>query len=128
MIAGTAATAPDAIVSIMVAVPVPRMHSLAKALMQPSVHIWIREDDRAFIAKCLDIPGCESEGATRGEALANIHDAIRLCLDVIEEDSEKSTALPENIEIIENRSVIFRRLNRSRPSLAFALAINAPET
>jgi predicted RNase H-like HicB family nuclease len=76
-------------------------YSLAKVLNQPSLHIWVWEEDGAFIAKCLDIPGCISEGDTRDQALANIHDAITLCLDVIKEDSQKLSSQPEQIEMIE---------------------------
>ena len=47
------------------------------------MHISIWEEDGVYIAKCMDIPGCVSEGSTRDEALANIHDAINLCLSVI---------------------------------------------
>ena len=75
--------------------------SLTKIFKQPTLHIWIWEEDGAFIAKCLDIPGCISEGDTREEALANIYDAISLCLDVIKEDHESLSSQPENIEMIE---------------------------
>jgi predicted RNase H-like HicB family nuclease len=76
-------------------------YSLANVLNQPSVHILIWEEDGAYIAKCLDIPGCISEGATRDEALANIHDAIRLCLSVISEDQAKPAPDVPQVEIIE---------------------------
>ena len=42
--------------------------------------------DGFVIAKCLEIPGCASQGATREEALANLADAIELCLDTMLED------------------------------------------
>jgi len=78
-------------------------YSLANVLNQPTLHIWIWEEDGVYIAKCLDIPGCVSEGATRDEALANIHDAIKLCLDVIREDREKPLDEPPKVEMIEAR-------------------------
>lgn len=62
-------------------------YPLGKVLNRPNLHIWVWEEDGVFIAKCLDIPGCITEGQTREEALANIHDAIALCLDVIKEDA-----------------------------------------
>jgi predicted RNase H-like HicB family nuclease len=37
------------------------------------------------------LPGCHSQGATEEEALANIADAIREYLDVIEELSQEKT-------------------------------------
>ena len=76
-------------------------YSLANVLNKPSLHILIWEEDDTYIAKCLDIPGCISEGATRDEALANIHDAIRLCLNVISEDQAKPTLDVPQVEIIE---------------------------
>jgi predicted RNase H-like HicB family nuclease len=82
-------------------------YSLANVLNQPSLQILIWEEDGTYIAKCLDIPGCVSEGATRDEALANIHDAIRLCLSVISEDQAKpADGLPQ-VEIIEARTSDF---------------------
>ena len=35
-----------------------------------------------FVAECLSIPGCVSQGATEAEAEANLRDAIRECLAV----------------------------------------------
>jgi len=78
-------------------------YSLANVLNQESLQIWIWQEDGAFIAKCLDIPGCVSEGATREAAMANIHDAIRLCLEVIREDAAKGgpPGGPGDVEMIE---------------------------
>ena len=76
-------------------------YSLAKVLNQPTLHIWVWEEDGGFIAKCLDIPGCITEGETREEALTNIHDAITLSLDVIKEGSKNQAGQPERIEMIE---------------------------
>jgi predicted RNase H-like HicB family nuclease len=82
-------------------------YSLANLLKQPSLQILIWEEDGTYIAKCLDIPGCVSEGATRDEALANIHDAIRLCLSVISEDHAEPTGDAPRVEIIEARTSDF---------------------
>ena len=76
-------------------------YSLANVLRQQSLQIWIWQEDGAYIAKCLDIPGCVSEGGTREEAMANIRAAIRLCLDVIREDVAKGAAAPGDVEMIE---------------------------
>lgn len=48
--------------------------------------------DGFVIAKCLEIPGCASQGATREEALANLADAIELCLDMVLEDWRKKAS------------------------------------
>ena len=41
------------------------------------VRILVEQDeDGKYVATCPTLPGCISEGNTRDEALANIHDAI----------------------------------------------------
>jgi len=48
------------------------------------LHVVTRPDeiDGGFIAECPEIPGCMSEGPTEEEALANLREAIELCLEV----------------------------------------------
>jgi len=75
--------------------------SLANVLNQPNLHILIWEEDGTFIAKCLDIPGCVSEGASREEAFRNIRDAINLCLSVIREDASKPPIDVPQMELVE---------------------------
>jgi len=41
-----------------------------------------RDEDGVWIAECPAIPGCVSQGGTRDEALGNVRDAIKLCLEV----------------------------------------------
>lgn len=41
-----------------------------------------RDEDGVWIVECSAIPGCVSQGTTRDQALANIQDAIRECLQV----------------------------------------------
>jgi predicted RNase H-like HicB family nuclease len=41
-----------------------------------------RDEDGVFIAECPSIHGCVSQGATREESLANVREAIALCLEV----------------------------------------------
>jgi predicted RNase H-like HicB family nuclease len=41
-----------------------------------------RDEDGVWVAECPSIPGCVSQGDTRGEALANVQEAIVLCLEV----------------------------------------------
>jgi predicted RNase H-like HicB family nuclease len=53
------------------------------------------DEDRGYFAVCPSLPGCYSQGKTVPEALANIREAIGLCLEDIEdlylaEDSLKS--------------------------------------
>lgn len=44
------------------------------------------EDGHYFVAECLEIPGCVSQGDTHDEADRNIRDAVSACLSVIFED------------------------------------------
>jgi predicted RNase H-like HicB family nuclease len=39
-----------------------------------------RDEDGRYVAECLDLPGCLSEGETLEEALGNIGEAILGCL------------------------------------------------
>ena len=39
-----------------------------------------QDEDGVWIAECLSIPGCVRQGQTKEEAVANIKEAIRLCL------------------------------------------------
>lgn len=41
-----------------------------------------RDEDGIWIVECPSIPGCVSQGQTKEEALENIKEAIRLCLEV----------------------------------------------
>jgi predicted RNase H-like HicB family nuclease len=40
------------------------------------------DEDGVWIVECPAIPGCVTQGATKDEALLNIEEAIRLCLEV----------------------------------------------
>jgi predicted RNase H-like HicB family nuclease len=40
-----------------------------------------RDEDGAWVVECPAIPGCVSQGKSRDEALENIKDAIKLCLE-----------------------------------------------
>ena len=77
-------------------------YSLANVLNQECLHLRIWQEDGVYIAKCLDIPGCVTQGATHEEVMANIHDAVSLCLQVIQEDAgtvdSKPTSVVEFIE------------------------------
>jgi predicted RNase H-like HicB family nuclease len=47
------------------------------------------EGDVYFVAECLEIPGCISQGATQEQAERNIDDAIKSCLMVMYSDALK---------------------------------------
>ena len=41
-----------------------------------------RDEDGVWVVQCPSIPGCVSQGSTKKEALDNVQDAIKLCLEV----------------------------------------------
>ncbi|MCD6386593.1 type II toxin-antitoxin system HicB family antitoxin [Candidatus Sumerlaeota bacterium] len=41
-----------------------------------------RDEDGRFVVECPSIPGCISQGKTEQEAIENIKDAIKQCLEV----------------------------------------------
>ena len=42
----------------------------------------LQDEDGMFIAECPVIPGCVSQGKTEKEAIINIQEAIKECLEV----------------------------------------------
>ena len=40
-----------------------------------------RQRGEGFVARCIELPGCMSEGKTEAEAVKNVQDAIRLYLE-----------------------------------------------
>jgi predicted RNase H-like HicB family nuclease len=58
-----------------------------------------RDEDGAWIAECPAIPGCVSEGATREEAVANVREAIALCLEVRAERGLPLTIETRQVEV-----------------------------
>ena len=59
-----------------------------------------RDEDGVWVVECPAIPGCVSQGKTKDEALENVKDAIRLCL-----EAKGEQGLRLNIEIKEKSSV-----------------------
>ena len=41
-----------------------------------------RDEDGVWVVECPAIPGCVSQGETRAEALRNVEDAIKMCVEV----------------------------------------------
>ena len=58
-----------------------------------------RYEDGVFVAECPSIPGCVSQGATRDEALANVREAIALCLEVRAERGMPLTVETAQVEV-----------------------------
>lgn len=59
-----------------------------------------RDEDGVWVAECPAIPGCVSQGATKAQALENIQDAIRLCLEVRAEQGLPLTIETHQVEVV----------------------------
>lgn len=51
-----------------------------------------RQRGEGFVARCMELPGCLTEGKTESEALKNIQDAIRLYLEDVEVEAREKKA------------------------------------
>jgi len=51
-----------------------------------------RQPGEGFVARCIELPGCLSEGSTEAEALKNIQDAIKLYLEDVEAEAKQKKA------------------------------------
>jgi predicted RNase H-like HicB family nuclease len=58
-----------------------------------------RDEDGVWVAECPSIPGCVSQGTTRDEALANVREAIKLCLEVRAERGMPLTVETAQVEV-----------------------------
>jgi predicted RNase H-like HicB family nuclease len=58
-----------------------------------------RHEDGAWITECPSIPGCVSQGQTKEEAIANIQEAIQLCLEVRAEKGLSLTIETRQLDI-----------------------------
>ena len=58
-----------------------------------------RDEDGVWIVECPAIPGCVTQGATKDEALSNIEEAIRLCLEVRAERGLPLTIETRQVEV-----------------------------
>ena len=59
-----------------------------------------RDEDGVWITECPSIPGCVSQGQTREEAITNIQEAIRLCLEVRAERGLPLTIETRRLDIV----------------------------
>ncbi len=58
-----------------------------------------RDEDGVWVAECPSIPGCVSQGQTREEVVANIREAISLCLEVRAERGLPLTVEMQQVEV-----------------------------
>lgn len=59
-----------------------------------------RDEDGIWVSECPAIPGCVSQGETREQALENIRDAIRLCLQARAEKGMPLTIETRQVEVL----------------------------
>ena len=59
-----------------------------------------RDETGVFVMECPSIPGCVSQGDTEEEALANIREAIRDCLEVRAEHGMPLTVQTREVEVL----------------------------
>ena len=59
-----------------------------------------RDEDGVWVVECPSIPGCVSQGQTREEALANVREAIALCLEVRAERGMPLTVETREVEVV----------------------------
>lgn len=58
-----------------------------------------RDEDGIWIVECPSIPGCVSQGDTKDEAIANIREAIALCIEVRAEQGLPLTVETRQVEV-----------------------------
>ena len=58
-----------------------------------------RDEDGIWIVECPAIPGCVSQGDTKEEALANMREAIALCLEVRAEQGLPLSIETQQVEV-----------------------------
>ncbi len=61
--------------------------------------ILSQDENGMYVAECLDLPGCVSQGSTRKEAMKNIKDAIKGYLASLKKHNEKPP-LRKNIKVL----------------------------
>ena len=58
-----------------------------------------RDESGMIIAECPAIPGCVSQGKTEEEALANVRDAIKICLEARAAHGMPLTVATREVEV-----------------------------
>lgn len=59
-----------------------------------------QDEDGMFVVECPSIPGCVSQGKTEQEAIENIKDAIKQCLEVRAERGMPLTVSMREVEVL----------------------------
>jgi predicted RNase H-like HicB family nuclease len=69
-----------------------------KTMMKLLVTLF-QDEDGVFVAECPAIPGCVSQGETEEDALLNVREAIRECLEVRAELGMPLTVTTREVEV-----------------------------
>ena len=64
--------------------------------MTRKASVVIEKDEHGFYAWCPELKGCQSQGQTLEEAIANIREAIELYLETLSAE-ERATALSQEV-------------------------------
>ena len=59
-----------------------------------------RDEDGVWIAECPAVPGCVSQGTTKAQAIENVKEAIKLCLEVRAERGLPLTLETHQVEVV----------------------------
>lgn len=80
---------------------------------------FVEESSKYFVAECLEIPGCISQGDTEEEARKNIELAVRECLSVMLEDCMKQSMAHRQMPDLTNIKSQRRLSVRTMPQLEY---------
>ena len=85
-----------------------------------------RDEDGVWVVECPSIPGCVSQGKTKEEAIENIREAIKLCLEVRAERGMPLTIEVDEFEqevalVRQNQELMELLDQRSRPSKTYTI-------
>ena len=58
-----------------------------------------RDENGTLVAECPAVPGCVSQGKTEQEAIANVKDAIKQCLEARAEQGMPLTVTTREVEV-----------------------------
>ena len=71
------------------------MDALLAHIARMQYRVILIPSDQGFAIGCPALPGCWSQGRTRQEARENIREAIRLWLEVAEEDARREAEVEQ---------------------------------
>lgn len=62
--------------------------------MSAKLSVVVERDEHGFYAYCPELPGCQTQGDTFEEAMANIREAAELYLDTLDDAHRAARILP----------------------------------